>query len=138
MDNVTAPPEEDQFTRFPQRFKPGNPGRRHGTTTKNTRILREALLLAAELEGNDGEGKGKLIGYLRRVARDDMKAFCSMLGRVIPLQMQLETRGMEQQREETVYHSVDDVRRELASRGISMEIAMKVMLGNDAVEVLDE
>jgi hypothetical protein len=121
MDQQPTPEPE----RFPQRFKPGNPGRKPGTSTKTTRILRDALLLAAELEGEDGKGKGKLVGYMRRVARDDMKAFCSMLGKVIPLQ--IETRGGLDQKEEVTYHSVDDVRRELASRGISMEIALRVM-----------
>lgn len=113
--------------RYPNRFRKGDgrPRRPVGSNTKTTRILRDALLLAAELEGEDGKGKGKLVGYMRRVARDDMKAFCSMLGKVIPLQ--IETRGGLDQKEEVTYHSVDDVRRELASRGISMEIALRVM-----------
>lgn len=124
MDAVTTPPEEPD--RFPQRFKPGNPGRKPGSKSKNSRILREAILLAAELEGSDGKGTGKLVGYLRRVAKKDMKAFCSLLGRVIPLQV--EALGLDE-REEVTYHTVDDVRRELASRGISMEIALKIMGG---------
>jgi hypothetical protein len=44
-------------------------------------------LKAAELEGENGKGKGKLTGYLRRVAREDFKAFSSLLGKVLPLQI---------------------------------------------------
>jgi hypothetical protein len=94
-------------------------------------VLREAILLAAELEGQDGKGKGKLIGYMRRMASEDMKAFATLLRAVIPLQV--ETRTSEEKAEVT-YHSVDDVRRELASRGISMEIALKVMRPDLVIE----
>jgi hypothetical protein len=131
---MDSTPEQGTPERFPQRFKPGNPGRKVGTTTKTTRLIREAILIAAELEGQDGKGKGKLIGYMRRMASEDMKAFAMLLGRVIPLQ--IETRTNEDKAEVT-YHNVDDVRRELASRGISMEIALKVMRPDLVIDDLD-
>lgn len=131
---MDSTPEQGTPERFPQRFKPGNPGRKVGTTTKTTRLIREAILIAAELEGQDGKGKGKLIGYMRRMASEDMKAFAMLLGRVIPLQ--IETRTNEDKSEVT-YHNVDDVRRELASRGISMEIALKVMRPDLVIDDLD-
>jgi hypothetical protein len=106
-----------------------------GSTNKHTRVLREAILLAAELEGQDGKGKGKVVGYMRRMASEDMKAFATLLRAVIPLQ--IETRTNEEKAEVT-YHSVDDVRRELASRGISMEIALRVMRPDLIEDDLDE
>jgi hypothetical protein len=62
-------------------------GRPKGAVNKTTAALKDAILIAAEREGEDGKGKGKLTGYLRRVAREDVKAFSSLLGRVLPLQV---------------------------------------------------
>jgi hypothetical protein len=50
-------------------------------------MLKEAILMAAELSGRDGKGKEGLTGYLRKVADTDVKAFSSLLGRVLPLQL---------------------------------------------------
>jgi hypothetical protein len=62
-------------------------GRKKGVPNKATAALKDAILLAAEDVGEDGKGKGGLQGYLRRVATDDVKAFASLLGRVLPLQI---------------------------------------------------
>jgi hypothetical protein len=67
--------------------KGAGPGRPKGVPNKTTQALKDAILLAAEKEGEDGKGKGKLTGYLRRVAREDVKAFSGLLGRVLPLQV---------------------------------------------------
>ena len=48
-----------------------------------TRLLKEAILLAAELEGRDGRSKDELVGFLRRVANEDIRAFAMLLGRVL-------------------------------------------------------
>lgn len=60
-------------------------GSRKGKPNKTTAALKDAILKAAELEGEDGKGKGKLTGYLRRVAREDVKAFSGLLGKVLPM-----------------------------------------------------
>ena len=62
-------------------------GRKKGTPNKTTRALKEAILLAAEQHGEDDKGKGGLPGYLRKVAREDVKAFSGLLGKVLPLQV---------------------------------------------------
>lgn len=107
--------------------KPGipNPGKPRGAISKHTRLLKDAIMLAAELEGQDGEGKGKLVGFMRKVAQEDLRAFCMLLSRVIPLQV--ETKSMEPEQKRTTYKSVEDVQRELASRGVSLELMFKVM-----------
>ena len=67
-------------------FKPGQPkrgGRQKGTTNKNTTQLKDAILQAATEEGN-----GTLTAYLRQQAREQPAAFMSLLGRVLPLQLQ--------------------------------------------------
>ena len=60
-------------------------GRKAGVPNKTTAALKDAILTAAELSGSDQKGKGGLIGYLRRVADDDVKAFSSLLGKVLPM-----------------------------------------------------
>lgn len=60
-------------------------GRKAGSPNKTTTALKEAILLAAEDVGEDNSGKGGLRGYLRRVAKEDVKAFSGLLGKVLPL-----------------------------------------------------
>lgn len=62
-------------------------GRQKGTPNKSTATLKDAILLAASDVGEDGNGKDKLRGYLKRVAKEDVKAFSSLLGRVLPMQV---------------------------------------------------
>jgi uncharacterized protein (UPF0335 family) len=119
-DNVTQLPE-----RYPNRFRKGDGKVRNRGSNKHTRILKEAVMLAAELEGQDGQGKGKLVGFMRKVAQEDLRAFCMLLGRVIPLQVEQKT--IDDRPKRTTYKSVEEVKRELASRGIDMEIMFKIM-----------
>lgn len=62
-------------------------GRPKGSPNKTTAVLKDAILLAAEQVGFDGEGGDGLTGYLRRVASTDVKAYSSLLGRVLPMQV---------------------------------------------------
>lgn len=78
--------------------KPPNAGkgRTPGTPNKTTGKLKEAILLAAEGVGSDGEGKDGLTGYLTHVARTDVKAFSGLLGKVLPMQVTGEDGGAVQ------------------------------------------
>lgn len=60
-------------------------GRKKGTPNKTTAALKDAILLAAQETGEDGNGKDGLTGYLRHVAQSDVKAFSSLLGKVLPM-----------------------------------------------------
>ena len=111
----------------PGAFKKGHEklgGRKVGTHNATTKLLKECILMAAELEGSDGNGKDELVGFLRRLANEDIRAFAMLLGRVLPLQ-QIELR--HDMRVEVVYDTIDDVRAELAARGITIE-AVKQLL----------
>jgi hypothetical protein len=66
--------------------RPGQ-GRPRGASNKTTTALKDAILQAAEATGLDGKGKEGLTGYLKAVARNDVKAFAALLGKVLPLQL---------------------------------------------------
>lgn len=63
-------------------------GRKKGVPNKTTQALKDAILLAAAKVGKDGEGEGGLIGYCERLAFHEPKAFCALLGRVLPQDVQ--------------------------------------------------
>ena len=61
-------------------------GRAKGTPNKTTAAIREAVLHAFdELGGAD---------YLVRLGQEDPKAFCSLLGRVLPREVNAEVHGL--------------------------------------------
>jgi hypothetical protein len=125
MSDVQQQPERQYL---PHQFKPGHEkipgsGRRPGQQARYTRLLKEAVMEAAELEGSDGEGKDGLIGLLRRIAKEDIKTFAMLLARAMPLQIE----GRNDVRVEVMYDSVEEVRDELAARGISMEFVKQLM-----------
>jgi hypothetical protein len=67
--------------------KTGGPGRPRGVQNKVTTLIKEAVVLAAQLEGSDGKGKDGLVGYLRTAARKNRNAFIGLMGRVLPMQV---------------------------------------------------
>jgi hypothetical protein len=109
--------------------RPPNAGRKSGSVNKTTRLLKEAVLRAAELEGDqdlrrtsryahesDEEivRRGGLVGYLRWLARDFPIAFASLLGRVLPMQMRVDSRS------EITYRTPAEVARDMAERGFAI------------------
>ncbi len=71
-------------------------GRQKGVSNRTTGLLKDAILKAADAVGEDGEGKGKLVGYLKTLARDEKRSFAGLLGRVMPLQVTGENGGAVQ------------------------------------------
>lgn len=62
--------------------KPKTGGRTAGTPNKLTKALKEAILEAAE--GAHPQGT---VGYLKAQARDNPTAFMTLLGKVLPMQI---------------------------------------------------
>ncbi|WP_202617163.1 MULTISPECIES: hypothetical protein [unclassified Rhizobium] len=62
-------------------------GRPQGALNKTTAALKEAILMAAEMTGEDKAGKGGLVGYCAFLAKEEPRAFASLLGRVLPMQV---------------------------------------------------
>jgi hypothetical protein len=73
--------------------RPKTGGRQKGTPNKTTAALKDAIILAAERVGKDGKGQDGLTGYLEHVASTDVKAFASLLGKVLPMQVTGEDGG---------------------------------------------
>jgi hypothetical protein len=59
-------------------------GRQKGTPNKTTALLKDAILRAAD----DAGGKDGLIGYLTEQAKDNPTAFLTLLGKVLPMQVE--------------------------------------------------
>lgn len=93
-------------------------GRPPGAQNKTTRILKEALLLAAEQTGENLRGRHGLVGYLRRQARREPRAFMGMLARVLPMQVNVDSTALVEVRN---YHSVADIKSALRERGITVD-----------------
>ncbi len=84
-----APVSDKQTEPKPRRVGDGTPGpgRKPGVPNKTTAQLKEAILAAATRHGEDGDGEAGLEGYLFKVAREDVKAFAGLLGKVLPMQV---------------------------------------------------
>ena len=73
-----------------QGFQPGHRrehGRTRGTPNRINKLVREAIVEAAALVGEDGEGSEGLVGYLKLLAVTEPRAYASLLGRVLPYQI---------------------------------------------------
>lgn len=64
-------------------------GRRPGTPNRQTAALKDAILIAAEKAG----GQNGLIGYLQLQAETNPAPFMSLLGKVLPMQVNAEVDG---------------------------------------------
>ena len=67
-------------------------GRKKGVPNKVTTVLKEAILRAAEIAGDDlcgddPEEEGGMVGYLVFQAKDNPTGFMTILGKVLPLQV---------------------------------------------------
>lgn len=106
-----APPPAPPASAEPKGGRPGHgrgfgsgAGRPPGSRNKTSIALKEAILLAAETVGDSmadaAEEKGEqrqggLAGYLEMVAATDVKSFCALLGRVLPMTLTGEKGAIE-------------------------------------------
>jgi hypothetical protein len=67
--------------------RPAGAGRRVGSTNRVPTMLKDAILTAATLEGSDTKGYGGLVGFLRQASRTEPAAFLTLMGKVLPLQI---------------------------------------------------
>ena len=124
---VAMPMSEIKRVRFPRpvviagqrsAWPKGNPGqgRRKGGHNLVTTLIKEALLIAAAESGQDGKGKGGLVGYLLWLSRSQPASFANLLGKVLPMQI-----ASADDTPFDVDMTVEQVRERLAARGIAVE-----------------
>jgi hypothetical protein len=114
-----------------------SPGRPKGATNLMTRQVQEAILIAFSELGEDLHGKGGLVGFIKRIGRNDLKTSGMLLRGIMPMQMTI------QKKEEVVYPSLDQVRAELNRAGIfiddlfKLEYVKQPVLDLEATDVTD-
>jgi hypothetical protein len=81
-----------------------------------TRLIKDAVVEAAEKVGEDLHGKNGLVGYLRRLAIHYPETFAGLIGRCIPLQVT----GPGDGPIEVTEMSVEEAREQLRQRGIDL------------------
>jgi len=123
--------------------RPFNAGRKRGAVNKTTAVLKEAILLAAVLEGDqdlrtsarlsreadeEAAKRGGLVGYLRWLARNHPGPYTNLLGRVLPMQVSVDARP------DTVYRTVEEVGRDMAARGFTMADITPLLIEGRAVD----
>jgi hypothetical protein len=112
-------------------FVPGESravGRPPGAQARITRILKEAILQAAQTvgkprikRGKDGRilkverGAGGLDGYLEHLALNEPRVFGGLLNRILPVSIKAEVTDKK------VYKTFDQLRAELKARGIPVD-----------------
>jgi hypothetical protein len=74
--------------------KPANAGRRKGVPNKSSTLLKQAILDAATLVGQDGKGRGGLTGYLQMLAVKEKAVYARLLEKVLPMQMNIEDKSV--------------------------------------------
>jgi hypothetical protein len=84
---------------------------------RTPKTVGEAVVFAAAEVGEDGLGKGGLVGYLCRIARTEPKSFAALLVRVLADQLT----GEDNDRPERVFQTAEEIREELRKRGIIID-----------------
>jgi hypothetical protein len=134
-------------------FKKGHPrlaGRPRGGINRNSKLLKDALLIAGAVTGDrfvmreiiesskaealdkDGqriageleelvEEHGPLIGYLSWMAEYHVSAYASLLGRVLPMQIKVDSHKT------VVYKSVEEVQREIEKLKLPLDRIMPLL-----------
>jgi hypothetical protein len=85
--------------------KAATAGRAKGTRNKTTIMLKDAILTAATLVGQDGRGKDGLVGYLRMLAVKERAVYARLLEKVLPMQLHVEDKTVP------VYTAAEAVQR---------------------------
>jgi hypothetical protein len=96
----SAPNRAREASQRPDSFEKGHAkmgGRKCGTPNVVTRELKAAIIRAAYRLGSDLKGKDGVVGYLTRIAKNDIKTFVMLLRAVLPLQLKSRTKESWQQ-----------------------------------------
>lgn len=110
--------------------RPPNTGRAKGTRNRTTTMLKDAILTAATLLGQDGKGKDGLVGYLKMLAVKERAVYARLLEKVLPMQVHVEDKTS------TKYTAEEAVQR-LRERKLPVPPAL-LQLANGMARPVDE
>src|SRR5260370_41182590 len=102
--------------RMEKKRPPKTMGRPPGVPNKLTRIIKEAILLAGEAQGNkiaaaNKEPREGLVSYLKHLAANHPQSYAMLLGKVLPMQIErLSTTTAE-------YKTVEELQQALCDHG---------------------
>lgn len=105
-------------------YKKGEGGRQKGARNRVTRVLKELILIAADVTGSDGKGKDGAVGYLSWLARKEPAVFGNLLGKVLPLQLQMSPppEGTDSKGR----YTASELREQLIARGLRVPTLIDV------------
>ncbi|MBR0994153.1 hypothetical protein JQ580_25865 [Bradyrhizobium japonicum] len=111
---------------FAKGTRPG-PGRAKGQRNRTTVMLKDAILQAAALLGQDGKGKDGLTGYLMMLASKERQTFAKLLERVLPLQLDVKESPRE--------YTVEEAAAELNRRGLPVPMLLALAPPSNEIPV---
>lgn len=106
---------------FKKGVRPGK-GRARGQRNRTTTMLKDAILQAATLVGQDGKGKDGLVGYLKMLAVKEKSVYARLLEKVLPLQLNVTDNTVRT-------YTVEEAAERLRERGLPVPGLLQIAGG---------
>src|SRR5439155_19450975 len=104
--------------------------RKKGVRNRTSLLLKEAILQAATLVGQDGKGKDGLVGYLKMLAVRERAVYARLLEKVLPMQVDVEDRTVKM-------YTAEKAAMRLRERGLPVP-PMLLQVSSKALKPADE
>lgn len=98
-------------------------GREKGTKNKVTVQMKEAILMAAELEGSDRKGRGGLVGFMRKLSRRNVVVYGRLLEKLLPYQLT----GKDGSPMQVVHSTREQLLERMKERGLPLPPSLMTM-----------
>lgn len=115
---ATIKPKKEVSEEFEEQRGRGRPP---GAKNKISGQAREDIMTAMADVGENGRGRGGRVGWLRRLARREPKAFAALYARLIPLDVQHGGDLPAQEHVHRHFHTINDLRAALKERGLNVD-----------------
>jgi hypothetical protein len=112
--------------------RPEKAGRKKGVRNRTTLLLKEAILQAATLVGQDGKGKDGLVGYLKMLAVRERAVYARLLEKVLPMQVNVEDKTVK-------IYTAEEAAMRLRERGLPVPpMLLQIAAGGKELNLTDE
>lgn len=98
-------------------------GRKKGTPNKTTTLLKDAIIKAAEMLGQDGKGKNGTVGYLMWLGRHEPAVYGRMLEKILPMQLEVKDTSKR-------LYTADEAKAALEERGLPVPQSLADLAAN--------